>query len=100
MANHPVESFLSSVLPDIEYADAPQDYCDLEISVLQDMEPKLQCLRTSLAPGENCPAEMPPGVARQLGCDEQCPERRPTAGDVTAEAPEAKPTALVLRRAA
>jgi len=100
MANHPAESFLSSILPDIEYADAPQDYCDLEISVLQDMEPRSQCLRASLAPGENCPVETPPGIASQLECDEQCPARRPTAGDVTAEAPEAKPTALLMRRAA
>ncbi len=90
MASDSAERFLSSILPDIEYADAPQDYCDLEISVLQETDPKFNCLRMSLAPTENCPAEVPPAIAGQLECDEQCPERRKAPLDMTAEPPAAE----------
>ncbi len=100
MTNESAEKFLSAILPDIDYADAPQDYCDLEISVLQDMDPKFQCLRMSLAPQENCPAEMPPAIGGQLGCDEQCPERRKVPLESNAETVPSVPAPLVLRRAA
>ncbi len=101
MANDSAERFLSSLLPDIQYADAPQDYCDLQISVLQETDPKLNCLRMSLAPTENCPVEMPPAIAGQLDCDEQCPERRKTPVEVASETAAEKPApAKVLRVAA
>ena len=95
MANQSAESLLSSILPDIEYSDAPQDYCDLEISVLQEMDPKFNCMRMSLAPAQNCPADVPPAIAGQLECDEQCPERRKAPLDLTAETPKlARPAAM------
>ncbi len=101
MANDSAERFLSSLLPDIEYSDAPQDYCDLEISVLQETDPKIHCLRMSLAPTQNCPAEVPPAIAGQLECDEQCPERRKAPVDITAvAAAEEKPAPAKVRRAA
>lgn len=101
MANDSAERFLSSLIPDIEYADAPQDYCDLQISVFQETDPKLNCLRMSLAPTENCPAEMPPAIAGQLDCDEQCPERRKAPVEVASETAAEKPApARVLRVAA
>ncbi len=101
MANDAAERFLSSLLPDIEYADAPQDYRDLQISALQETDPKFNCLRMSLAPVENCPAEMPPAIAGQLDCDERCPERRKAPVDVSSESAAEKPApARVLRVAA
>ncbi len=100
MANQSADSFLRSILPDIEYADAPQDYCDLEISILQDTDPQFQCLRMSMAPTENCPADMPPAVAAQLRCDEQCPERRQSPQELTPESSEPTVAPLAMRRAA
>ncbi len=102
MANDSAERFLSSLLPDIEYSDVPQDYCDLQISVLQETDPKFNCLRMSLAPTENCPAEVPPAIASQLDCDENCPERRKAPVNITSEiSTEEKPApAKVLRAAA
>ncbi len=101
MANQSAESFLNSILPDVEPTDAPQEHRDLEASLLEDMDPKFPCLRMSLAPAEDCPAAVPPGLASQLDCEEQCPKRRLQAPPAEIlELPQAKAAPALARRKA
>lgn len=110
MPNQSTESFLASLLADVNDADPPQDYRSLQISILQDMDVKAPCLRGSFAPMEKCPLDAPPALVAHLDCDEECPAARSIEYDrlvsieprpeIEPEPVEEEPAPVLVRRAA